>query len=163
MPQFGQIYRGHSKQRKGIKLVESAVNRAELTSQQRAAIVRAENNGGVHPGGRPPDYKSEFCRLIIELGREGYSQARMAAAIGVSKQTITDWAKRHTEFSDALTRARTLSQAWWEEKAQAGLGNREFNAAIWDKSVKSMFRDDYTDRTINEQTGTVRIEWGKPE
>ena len=103
--------------------------------------------------GRPPDYRPEFCQRIIELGKRGYSQARMAADLDVAKQTITDWANRHPEFSDALKRARTHSQCWWEDAAQNGLQNREFNAAIWDKSVKSMFREDYTDRTVNEMVG----------
>lgn len=106
-----------------------------------------------HPGGRPPTYRPEFCDRIIELGRLGYSQARMAADIGVAKATITEWAQQHVEFSNALARARTLSQSWWENEAQMGLKNREFNAAIWDKSVKSMFREDYTDRSVNEVVG----------
>ena len=103
--------------------------------------------------GRPPDYRPEFCERIVELGRLGYSQARMAADLDVAKSTITEWAKQHPEFSNALTRARTLSQAWWETQAQLGLENRDFNAGIWDKSVKSMFREDYTDRTVNEIVG----------
>ncbi len=103
--------------------------------------------------GRPPVYRDEFCARIIEFGKEGYSQARMAAALNVSKQTITDWAKQHQTFSDALMRARTYSQSWWEEKAQAGLADRNFNAAIWDKSVKSMFREDYTERSVTELVG----------
>jgi uncharacterized protein YcaQ len=106
-----------------------------------------------HAGGRPPDYRPEFCDRIIELGKLGYSQARMAADLDVCKQTITDWAKRHPQFSDALRRARTHSQCWWETKAQGGIENREFNAAIWNSSVKSMFREDYTDRTVNEMVG----------
>lgn len=134
-------------------MTDTAVERAELTSQQRAALVRAANNGGVHPGGRTPDYDPKFCKTVIELGREGYSKARMAAHIGVAKQTIDNWAKVNPEFLDALSRARTLSQAWWEQEAQGGLKNRDFNAGIWDKSVKSMFRDDYTDRTVNEIVG----------
>lgn len=106
-----------------------------------------------HPGGRPSDYKSEYCKVLIELGAEGYSKARMAAHFGVAKQTIDNWAKDYPEFLDALTRARTLSQSWWEREAQTGLKNRDFNAGIWDKSVKSMFREDYTDRSINEIVG----------
>lgn len=103
--------------------------------------------------GRPAVYRAEFCDRIIELGKLGYSQAQMAADLGVSKQTITDWAKSHDDFSDALTLARTYSQSWWEMKAQTGLEDRNFNAAIWDKSVKSRFREDYTDRSINEIVG----------
>jgi transcriptional regulator with XRE-family HTH domain len=106
-----------------------------------------------HAGGRPPIYRVEFCERIIEYGKMGYSQAQMAAQLDVSKQTITDWAKQHTLFSDALTRARTFSQSWWEAKAQDGLENKDFNAGLWDKSVKSRFREDYTDRTVNEMVG----------
>jgi transposase len=106
-----------------------------------------------HPGGRPPDYRPEFCDRIIELGKLGYSQAQMAAELDVAKCTITYWAKVHPEFLNALERARTYSQSWWEMKAQSGLESRDFNAALWDKSVKSRFREDYTDRTINELVG----------
>lgn len=105
------------------------------------------------PMGRPTDYRPEFCERIVELGKQGYSQARMAADLDIAKATINLWASKHPDFMNALTRARTYSQSWWEREAQDGLKNREFNAAIWDKSVKSMFREDYTDRTVNEMVG----------
>lgn len=106
-----------------------------------------------HPGGRPTLYRVEYCDKVIELGKEGYSKARMAAHFDVAKQTIDEWAKQFPEFLDALSRARTHSQCWWEQKAQGGIENRDFNAGIWDKSVKSMFREDYTDRSISEIVG----------
>lgn len=103
--------------------------------------------------GRPAIYRPAFCERIIELGKLGYSQAQMAADIGVAKATITQWAQKHDDFSNALMHARTLSQAWWEREAQDGLRDRDFNAGIWDKSVKSRFREDYTDRTVSEIVG----------
>lgn len=103
--------------------------------------------------GRPPLYRDEFCNRVIELGKAGYSQARMAADLGVAKSTITEWAKSNADFMNALTRARTYSQAWWEQEAQNGLKNRDFNAGIWDKSVKSMFREDYQERSTVEHVG----------
>lgn len=103
--------------------------------------------------GRPAIYRGEFCERIIELGALGFSQAQMAADIGVAKATITQWAQQHPDFSNALSHARTLSQAWWEREAQSGLRDRDFNAGIWDKSVKSRFREDYTDRSITEHVG----------
>ena len=106
-----------------------------------------------HPGGRPSDYRQEFCEAIIEMGKLGFSQAQMASQINVAKSTITEWAQKIPEFSNALARARTHSQRWWEEQAQLGLKDRDFNAGIWDKSVKSRFREDYTDRTISEIVG----------
>ena len=106
-----------------------------------------------HAGGRPSLYRAEFCDRIIALGALGYSQAMMAADLGVAKGTVNLWADSHPDFRDALARARTLSQCWWEAKAQASLDDRNFNAALWERSVKSRFRDDYTDRTISEVVG----------
>lgn len=77
----------------------------------------------------------------------------MAAHFGVSKQSIADWAKQNPEFSDAITRAMTLSQAHLEEKGYTNLGERNFNTPLYLGMMKSMFRDDYTDRTVNEIVG----------
>lgn len=131
---------------------DTAVERAERVSRERASKLNSEAPAQVGIG-RPSAYNPSYCDVVVRLGADGYSKARMAAHIGVAKQTIDNWAKAHPDFLDALTRANTLSQAWWEQEAQNGLKNREFNAGIWDKSVKSMFRDDYTERTINEHVG----------
>jgi hypothetical protein len=77
----------------------------------------------------------------------------MAADIGVCKATITQWAQKHPAFSNALARARTLSQAHWEEKGYTNLAERNFNTPLYLGSMKSMFRDDYMDRTASEITG----------
>lgn len=107
-----------------------------------------------HAGGRPTLFRPGHCETVIELGRLGYSKARMAAHFDVAKQTIEQWAKDYPEFSDALTRARTHSQSWWEAKAQSeGLESRDFNTPLYIGSMKSMFREDYTDRTVNEMVG----------
>lgn len=103
--------------------------------------------------GRPTDYKVEYCEEVIALGKKGYSQARMAAHWGVAKASVTEWAKLHPEFSNALARARTLSQNWWEHQAQLGLKDKNFNAPLWDKMVKSMFREDYDRPERIEHTG----------
>lgn len=113
---------------------------------------KARSNGK-HPGGRPPIYKAEFCQTVIELGKKGYSQARMAAHFGVAKQTIVDWSRTQPEFTDALARARAYSQNWWEHQAQLGLKDKNFNAPLWDKMVKSMFREDYDRPDRIEHTG----------
>lgn len=105
-----------------------------------------------HPG-QPTKYRPEYCETIVELGRMGYSKARMAAHFDVAKATIDNWADQHPEFLNALSRARTYAQCWWEREAQEGLKNREFNASLWDRSMKSMFREDYTDHNVNEIVG----------
>lgn len=99
-----------------------------------------------NPVGRPTDYRAEYCERVIELGREGKSPAQIAAALDVARATLGLWADAHPEFMAAFTRAKDLSQAWFEDKGQEGLFIPGFNASLWSKQVSSRFRDDYTER-----------------
>ena len=96
------------------------------------------------PAGRPSKYKPEFCEKIIEVAQRGGSITRMAIeGCGVEKATMYDWAEAHPEFSNALTRAREISQLWWEKKAEENVDNPKFNAALWKMNVASRFREEY--------------------
>lgn len=106
-----------------------------------------------HPGGRPSKYKAEYCERVIALGAEGKSQCQISAAIDVPRTTMRSWADSIPEFSSALTRAKELEQAWWEDKAQVGLASREFNAPLWKANVASRFRSEYGERVTQEHTG----------
>lgn len=101
--------------------------------------------------GRPSDYLPEHCEAVVELGKQGKSPAQMAAHFDVSRQTIDNWAEAHPEFLEALSRALTHCQAWWEDKGMVGMVAPGFNAAVWSKSMQARFRDDYTER--KEVTG----------
>ena len=105
------------------------------------------------PAGRPTDYREEYCAEVVELGRQGKSHAQIAASLDVSRQTLHNWANSHPEFLDAITHARDLAQAWFEDKGQAGLETPGFNASLWAKQVSARFPDDYTERQKREVTG----------
>lgn len=96
--------------------------------------------------GRPTDYLPEYCERVVELGRAGKSHAQIAADLDVARMTLYRWAEAVPEFSDAITRARDLAQAWFEDKGQTGLDTSGFNASLWAKQVSCRFRDDYTDK-----------------
>lgn len=72
---------------------------------------------------------------------EGASVVQMAARIGVTRQTLHNWAAQYPDFLDAFTLAREASQAWWEDRARDGLTNRDFNAALWAKVTGARFKD----------------------
>ncbi len=103
--------------------------------------------------GRPTDYLPEYCERVVELGRQGKSQAQIAADLDVCRNTLKNWAAAHPEFLTAITRARDLSLAWWEDKAQNGLETSGFNASLWSRSMAARFPDDYTERKQTELTG----------
>lgn len=109
-------------------------------------------------GGRPTLYKPEYCELVIELGKKGYSLAAMASEIGVHRDTVQQWRKDHEEFSASFARARDYAQAWWEEEGLKGMwAGKVFNAQVWSRSMAARFPDDYTERSDVKLSGSVDI------
>lgn len=98
------------------------------------------------PAGRPTDYSPGLCGRVVELGRLGKSHAQIAADLDVSRQTLYNWQEAHPEFLDAITYARDLAQAWFEDKGQEGLSDKGFNASLWAKQMSARFRDEYAER-----------------
>jgi hypothetical protein len=104
--------------------------------------------------GRPSLYRPEYCERVVELGKKGYSFVQIADDLDLnSRSTLDDWAETNPEFSEALTRARVASQSWWERAAMDGLTADKFNALVWKTSMQARFREDYTERKVNEVVG----------
>jgi hypothetical protein len=110
-----------------------------------------------HPGGRPTDYRPEYCELVIEYGKQGKSVAWMAAELGVAKQTLQNWCDAFPEFLGAFTRSRLESQRWWEDAGQANMllapGQGTFNASVWSRSMAARFPEDWREKSGVELTG----------
>lgn len=107
--------------------------------------------------GRPTLYKPEYCDVVVDLGKQGYSLIQMCAHFDITRQTIDNWSENNPEFLEALSRAKVHCQHWWESMAQTGmlLGSGGFNAAVWKKSMEARFRDDYTERKEVHNTGEL--------
>jgi len=106
-----------------------------------------------NPVGRPTKYKPEYCEKIIELAKEGKGWVSWAIACGVDRTTLFDWAEQHPEFSTALKTAKLCEQDWWEEKGRSSIDAKNFQSVVWRTSVQARFRDDYTERKVQEVTG----------
>lgn len=98
--------------------------------------------------GRPSKYEPAMCETVVALGDEGKSKAQIAAKLGVIRETVDIWAKKHPEFSDAIKEAQERALAWWEDKGQAGIdaGAGNFNATAFIFQMKNRFRADYRDQ-----------------
>lgn len=81
-------------------------------------------------GGRPSKYKKEYCAEAVKFLANGKSIIQLSAHIDVCKDTIYEWAKVHAEFSDALTRGKELSQAYWEGELCSMMYNKEVNSPL---------------------------------
>jgi hypothetical protein len=118
-----------------------------------------------HAGGRPTDYRSEYCADLEEDMAKGYSATAWAGKIGVSRQTVDNWAKAHPEFLEALSRAKARRLRHWEA---AGLriaadGGSGGTATIVTFGLRNMGGDEWqaaekTERTISGGLTLSRIE-----
>ena len=106
-----------------------------------------------NPVGRPSKYKPEYCETIVKLATEGKGWVSWALACGIDRTTMFDWAENHPDFSTALKEAKLREQEWWEEKGKSCMEAKNFQAAVWRTSMQARFRDDYTERKVQEVTG----------
>ena len=115
-------------------------------------------------GGRPTEYKPEYCEAIIELMRDGRSIYEVAAELGVAKKTLYNWADAHEEFLHAKRLGEELSQAWWERQGRENLINRyqsdSLNASLWYMNMKNRFgwRDKIEQETTGKDGGPIQHE-----
>jgi len=112
-------------------------------------------------GGRPTDYSPDYCEMVTEWGKAGKSMAWMASQLGVHKDTLYEWIKKHPRFSDAIKVSRSHSQAWWEDQGQFGLfmphQGGTFNATVWAKNMNCRFPDDWRDKSETAITGAIEV------
>lgn len=89
----------------------------------------------------------------MAMGREGASRAEWCAELDISFQTLRNWEETYPEFLESATRARQLSQAWWEKQGRFGIWNPKFNASAYSLQVRNRFPSDWTDKQSHEHSG----------
>ncbi len=57
-------------------------------------------------GGRPTDYKPEYCQMLVTHMGQGFSFESFAADVDTTRSTLYYWEKNFPEFSDAKKRGR---------------------------------------------------------
>jgi len=82
-------------------------------------------------GGRPTKYTPGFIVITLELMAQGYSKTKVAATLGVHKDTLYEWMKVHPDFSDAIRAGETLSEAWWEDEGRQALTKEKYNTPMF--------------------------------
>ena len=116
--------------------------------------------------GRPSSYRPEYCDVVIEAGKEGWSLTATAAKIGVHRATLFDWGTAHPEFGDALKVHRAHRAHWWEERlrdvAKNGGAPGQATACIF--GLKNAVPEEWRDIQHQEHSGnttetkTLRLE-----
>lgn len=70
----------------------------------------------------PSKYRKDFHpEDYIRWSEQGKTLAQIAFAWKVDRDTIHEWKKRHSEFSDAVKRGRQVAEAWYMNLGQAAM------------------------------------------
>jgi hypothetical protein len=100
---------------------------------------------------------------VKELGLDGKSHAQMAADLDISRKCMWQWQtndklfnpENGEKFGSALARATDLALAWWDEKGQKGVDDRNVNSGMFKIGVSARFPDVYRERQEVVHSGEI--------
>lgn len=98
------------------------------------------------PGGRPTDYKPEYCEMLIEHMSHGYSYESFAGKLRVARDTLYNWEKLFPDFSYSKKVGKEASLLRWETIGLDGIEGRieKFSAPTYIFTMKN--RHNWTDK-----------------
>lgn len=134
---------------------------AEIPSEIRAGLERLADAVDGERGymARPSKYDPDYCNQIVEFCKDGSSLTSFAAAIDVCRDTLTQWAETHEEFSLAVKRAKAQCAAWWEKTARSNaMGAGNGNATLCIFGLKNMAPEDWREKNETVLTGHLKHE-----
>lgn len=112
------------------------------------------------PIGRPTDFKTEYCDMLIEHMSEGYSFESFAGVVKTCKQTLYNWLDAQPDFLDAKKIGFEQSRLFWE-KAGIGLsvGRIDGNPTMAIFNLKNRFPSEWRDKQdidLSNTDGTLK-------
>lgn len=99
--------------------------------------------------GRPTKYEPWMCEKVIEYGKAGKSRTWIAAKLGVVPITLDRWSEQHEDFCQALTLAKVLEQAHWEDIGHDCMimpQGQTFSQSAWSRSMAARFPDGWREK-----------------
>jgi len=124
-------------------------------------------------GGRPTEYKREYCEMLIQHMSKGYSYTSFAGRIGVSFKTLYNWEGVYEEFLQAKRIGEAAELLKWEEltlehvisRSEANGKNRRstsLNAGVWHSNMRNRFRwRDRVKEEIEDEAKANASAWGQ--
>lgn len=109
-----------------------------------------------HPGGRPSEYKPEYCERVIDYMGQGYSLSAFAGSIKVNRSTIYQWMTEHSEFSNAVSRGQMTRVAALERKLLSARYGAQGSAAIF--ALKNADPNEWRDMRTVQHDHTLSVQ-----
>lgn len=106
-------------------------------------------------GGRPTDYKPEYCDEVIVAGQEGLSLTAFAGMIDVCRATINNWMAEHPEFLEATKRHQAKRTAYLERTLLSSEQGPKVTARIF--ALKNADPENWKDKQDVEHSGSLNV------
>jgi DNA-binding XRE family transcriptional regulator len=113
-----------------------------------------------NPVGRPSKYDPAFCEEAIAFMRKGYSQTAFAGHLGISRDTLYEWASKHPAFSYAIN----IAKAGRVLSLETDLLGAETGPMVTSRifALKNAAPDDWRDKPVDEPgERTFVVRWGE--
>jgi hypothetical protein len=94
-----------------------------------------------------PKYDKSYDQRVVELAKQGATEAIMADDLGVSIEQLREWAKGKKSFKDAMAVAMTSSRAFHERRLIESYNSKDGNSTLIQSLLKANFSDVYTNST----------------
>jgi hypothetical protein len=106
--------------------------------------------------GAPSKYRKEYDKEIVEFFKEDGSRSfvEYAVKLGVSKDSLYEWAKVYPSFSDAMKVSKGIAEAWWTKVLTAqAIGKFKGSPSCTIFSLKARFgwRDDVPENQLDTE------------
>jgi hypothetical protein len=91
-------------------------------------------------------YSPIYCRIVLNLGRDGASRTQMAGRLKTTPQQLRGWARKYEAFADALERADGLALCYWENKVQDYLCHPPRLARARTRRTRNRLKQQYAEK-----------------
>src|SRR5690606_39606725 len=82
----------------------------------------------------------------------------LALEMDICFETLNEWRKEKTDFSEAIKKAIRHSQGWWERLGRVGAsGQHEINPTVYIFNMKNRFKDDWRDKQEIDNNHKVEV------
>ena len=87
------------------------------------------------PVGRPSlldDAMQEKAKLVVDnIMKQGGSLLEVALELGINRDTLYDWKKKNSIFSDTINKGMMLREIWFEKQARLNVNNKDYNTQLF--------------------------------
>ncbi len=108
------------------------------------------------PGGRPSDYKPEYCDMLIQHMASGLTKESFAGVVGVERKTLYNWIHNNPEFEQANGIGKSKELLFWEKMLiDVASGKMKGNIIGIIFKLKNIAPDLYAEKQVIEQTAQI--------